>query len=347
VSSLLRTLSRRARRPVAIVARLANHPIGRVAPPLDPRRMIDRLRGQSTLEEAVAGRVVVITGASSGIGEAVARRVGGAGGRVVLVARGEERLAEIAAEIEAGGGAASVHPCDLTDLGAIDELVADVLEAHGVVDVLVNSAGRSIRRSVELSAERFDRDFERTMQLNYFGAVRLIVRLLAPMRERPSPQVINISSAGVQTRTPRFSAYIASKAALDAFSDAVQAETLADGMRFTTISMPLVRTPMIAPSEHYRGFPALTPQEAAELVAEAIVRRPRRINPSFAHLVSFTDALSPELMDAVRHRGYRMFPETAGTADPAEGSPGEGSEAAGPKPADARPASVPPGGETG
>jgi short-subunit dehydrogenase len=325
VSSLLRMLRRRARRPMATVARLANHPIGRVAPPLDPRRMVERLRGQPTLADAAAGRVVMVTGASSGIGEAVAREVGGAGARVVLVARGEDRLEEVAAEIEAAAGEASVHPCDLTDLDAIDSLVADVLEAEGGVDVLVNSAGRSIRRSVELSAERFDRDFERTMQLNYFGAVRLIVGLLPTMRERPSPQVINISSAGVQTRTPRFSAYIASKAALDAFSDAVQAETLADGMRFTTISMPLVRTPMIAPSEHYRGFPALTPEQAADLVAEAIVRRPRRISPSWAHLVSLTDAVSPELMDAVRNRGYRMFPESAPeSAAPAEpGGDGE------------------------
>nr|MBA2523550.1 SDR family NAD(P)-dependent oxidoreductase [Solirubrobacterales bacterium] len=257
------------------------------------------------LRDAVAGRIVMITGASSGIGEAAARRIGAAGATVVLVARGQSRLEGIAAEI---GENAHSWPCDLTDLEAIDELATGVNEAYGGVDVLVNNAGRSIRRSVELSFDRFH-DFERTMQLNYFASVRLIMRLLPAMRERGGGQVINISSAGVQTRTPRFSGYIASKAALEAFSDALQAEMHGDGIRFTTISMPLVRTPMISPTEHYDRFPALTPEEAGSLIAEAIVGRPRRVAPPFAHLVSAVDALSPELMDAVRHRGYRMFPD--------------------------------------
>ena len=174
--------------------------------------------------------------------------------------------------------------------------------------MLVNNAGRSIRRSVELSFGRFH-DFERTMQLNYFAAVRLILGLLPTMRERGGGQIINISSAGVQTRTPRFSGYIASKAALEAFSDSLQAEVHGDGIRMTTISMPLVRTPMISPTAHYDRFPALTPDEAGRLVAEAIVGRPRRVVPPFAHLVSAVDTVNPELMDAVRHRGYRMFPD--------------------------------------
>jgi short-subunit dehydrogenase len=307
MNPILRQLRRRARGSVATAVRLANHPIGRLAPPLDPARLLDRARGRVSLTDAVREKTVMITGASSGIGEASARLIAAAGGHVVLVARSDEQLQILRGEIEAAGGSAGAYPCDLTDAEATDELVERVLADTGGVDVLINSAGRSIRRSVERSQDRFH-DFERTMELNYYGAVRLIVRLLPSLRERGG-QVINVSSAGVQTRTPRFSGYVASKAALDAFSDAVQAETLGDGVRFTTISFPLVRTPMIAPSEHYESFPSLSPDEAADQIAEAIIRRPRRIAPTFAHLVSLTDQVNPELMDSIRHRGYRMFPE--------------------------------------
>jgi len=255
---------------------------------------------------------VLITGASSGIGESAARLLGGAGANVLLVARSAKKLERIAAEIDPPGEG-HAYPCDLTDLDAIDELAGAVISDHGGVDVLVNNAGRSIRRSIELSYDRFH-DFERTMQLNYFASLRLILRLLPGIRERGG-QVINISSAGVQTRTPRFSGYIASKAALEAFSDAAQAEVLEDGVRFTTISMPLVRTPMISPTTIYERFPALTPEEAADLIAEAVVERPRRVAPPFAHLVSFADAVSPGLMDNVRNRGYRMFPDSGERED--------------------------------
>ena len=304
-----RGLRRAARTPAGIIARAANRPLGGGGGlPITPRAL--SAHSDDSLRRAVEGRVVMVTGASSGIGEAAARRIGAAGATVLLVARSAEELERIAGEVAAdGGGTAFAIPCDLSDLEAIDGLAERAVADHGGVDVLVNSAGRSIRRSVEFSMDRFH-DFERTMQLNYFGAVRLIMRVLVPMRERGSGQIINISTAGVQTRTPRFSGYIASKAALEAFSDAVQAETLDDGIRFTTISMPLVRTPMISPTAHYDGFPALTPDEAGRLVAEAIVGRPRRVAPPFAHLVSALDTVSPELMDAVRHRGYRMFPES-------------------------------------
>lgn len=301
MNPLLKRLRGAASRPAAMIARAASRPVGGGAGlPRDPRRLLaDR---EAELKRAVAGRVVVVTGASSGIGEAAARLVGAAGAEVVLVARRREELDRIAARI---GANAHVEPCDLTDLDAIDALAERVLADLGGVDVLVNNAGISIRRAVDHSYDRFQ-DFERPMQLNYFASIRLILRLLPSLRER-SGQVINISSAGVQTRTPRFSGYIASKAALEAFSDAVQAETHGDGLRFTTISMPLVRTPMISPTEHYRRFPSLDPEEAGRLVAEAIVGRPRRVAPPFAHLVSAVDAVDPELMDAVRHRGYRMF----------------------------------------
>jgi short-subunit dehydrogenase len=300
MNPLIRRLRATAARPARALFRASSHPLGGGGG-LSPRNLLPQ--GEDALAKAVDGRVVMITGASSGIGEAAARLIGGTGGTVILVARGEEELKRIAAEI---GDAAHVRPCDLTDFEAIDALIAEVLGTFGGVDVLVNNAGRSIRRSAELSYDRFH-DFERTMELNYFASVRLILGLMPAMKERGGGQVINISSAGVQTRTPRFSGYIASKAALEAFSDAVQAEMNGDGIRFTTISMPLVRTPMISPTEHYEGFPALSPEQAGKLIAEAIVGRPRRVAPPFAHLVSAVDTLNPELMDAVRHRGYRMF----------------------------------------
>ena len=302
---LVRRMRRAAAGPAAAVFRASSRPIGGGRGlPVGPRALGLGDEAED-LRQAVAGKVVMITGASSGIGEAAARLVGAAGGTVLLVARSAGELDRIAAEI---GERAHAMPCDLNDLEAIDRLAAEALAEHGHVDVLVNNAGRSIRRSLDRSGDRFH-DFERTMQLNYFGAVRLILGPAARDARARWGQVINVSSAGVQTRTPRFSGYIASKAALEAFSDAAQAETNEDGIRFTTISMPLVRTPMISPTAHYDSFPALTQDEAGKLVAEAIVGRPRRVAPPFAHLVGAIDKVSPETMDAVRNRGYRMFPE--------------------------------------
>ena len=296
-----RRLRRTARRTAGALFRVSSHPIGGGAG-LDPRNLLPRDEA-AALAEAIGGRVVMVTGASSGIGEATARQAGAAGAEVLLVARGAEALERIAAEI---GPNAHAMPCDLTDFDAIDALADQAVAAYGGVDVLVNNAGRSIRRSVESSTERFH-DFERTMQLNYFASVRLVLRLLPSMRGRERAQIINVSSAGVQTRTPRFSGYIASKAALEAFSDSLQAEVNDTGLRITTISMPLVRTPMISPTEHYEGFPSLSPEEAGRLVTEAMVGRPRRVAPPFAHLVGAIDKVSPEAMDAIRNRGYRMF----------------------------------------
>jgi NAD(P)-dependent dehydrogenase (short-subunit alcohol dehydrogenase family) len=298
-----RRLRRTARGAAAAVFRASSHPVGGGAG-ISPRTLLPfDGSGERALAKAVAGKTVMVTGASSGIGEAAARLIGEAGATVLLVARGEAQLERIAGEI---GPGAHALPCDLTDLEAIDAMAERAIADFGGVDVLVNNAGRSIRRSVELSSERFH-DFERTMQLNYFASVRLILRLLPGMREKGGGQVINVSSAGVQTRTPRFSGYIASKAALEAFSDALQAEVHGSGIRITTISMPLVRTPMISPTEHYGSFPSLSPEEAGKLIGEAIVGRPRRVAPPFAHLVGAIDKVSPETMDAVRHRGYRMF----------------------------------------
>ena len=291
----------------------ANRPTGAFQRyrPLYPLNILDRVvNGERTLEKAVQGKNVLITGASSGIGEATVRRVAEAGGHVFLVARGREKLEGLQNDIEAMGGVAHVYPCDLTDMDAIDEMAREVLAEHGHIDVLVNNAGRSIRRSVALSYERFH-DYERTMQLNYFAPVRLILRFLPGMRERGAGQIVNMSSVGVQTRTPRFGAYIASKAALDTLCDALQAEVQTDGVRFTTIYMVLVRTPMIAPTTIYKRFPTLTPEEAADVVAEAITFRPRRVSPPFGSIASFADAVSPMIMDTVRNQAYQLFPDSA------------------------------------
>ena len=285
---------------------------------------LQRIRGgPRTLERAVGGKVVMITGASSGIGEAAAGQVAAAGGTVLLVARTVEKLDRLKAEIEVDGGIAFSHPCDLSSTEDIERMAAEILEQHGRVDVLVNNAGRSIRRSVSASTERFH-DYERTMQLNYFGAVRLILAFLPSMRERRSGHVVNISSAGVQTKVPRFSGYVASKAALDAFTDCVQGELAGDGIRFTTIHMPLVRTPMIAPTRMYDSFPALTPEEAGNWVADAITYRPSRMSPPFGSLAELADAVSPASMEAVRSVGYRMFKDSkaaSGDAPPDPGAP--------------------------
>jgi NAD(P)-dependent dehydrogenase (short-subunit alcohol dehydrogenase family) len=221
-----------------------------------------------------------------------------------------EKLEETAAAVREAGGTAHVRPCDLSDLDAIAALAAGIEADLGHVDILVNNAGRSIRRSLELSYDRFH-DYQRTMQLNYFAAVRLTLAVLPGMRERGYGHVINVSSAGVQTRVPRFGAYIASKAALDTLCDSWQAETRADNVRFTTVHMPLVRTPMISATKIYRRFPALTPEQAADVLCRAMIGRPRRVSPPFGQLAAFADAVTPEIMDRVRSRGFEMFRDSS------------------------------------
>ena len=281
--------------------------------PLPIAERLGRLTGAS-LERSLAGKTVLVTGASSGIGEAAALMLGRAGGKVLLVARSEDKLGDIAARVAEHGGIAQAHPANLADAGEVKRLTAEVLDAHGGVDILVNNAGHSIRRSLKLSYDR-PHDFEVTIDLNYLAPVRLVLAFLPGMRERGSGHVINVSSASVQVRTPRFAAYTASKAALDAFTDCAAAELVGDGIRFTTISMPLVRTPMIEPTAMYRNFPSLSPEQAAERIATAVVHRPRRIGTPYGQLVGAIDAIDPIAMEGIRSRGYRMFPESGSRAD--------------------------------
>jgi NAD(P)-dependent dehydrogenase (short-subunit alcohol dehydrogenase family) len=272
---------------------------------LDPDLLRDR-----SLGAAVRGRRVLITGASSGIGRAAARKIGKAGGIVLLVARNTDRLREVQTEIEKAGGTAHVHCADLSDLERCDALVREVNEQHGGVDVLVNNAGRSIRRSLALSQDRFH-DFQRTMQLNYFGAVKLVLGFLPGMKERRGGHVINISSIGVQTSPPRFSAYVASKAALDAFSRCAASELVEDGIAITTIHMPLVRTEMIAPTRIYEAFPTISAEEAADLICGALVDRPKRVSTRLGVFGQVAYALAPKAVDVVLNTAYRLFPDSA------------------------------------
>jgi short-subunit dehydrogenase len=272
---------------------------------LDPDLFKDR-----SLRGAIEGKVVVITGASSGIGQALAVKVGEAGGIVALVARSEDKLQETKEEIEEAGGTAAIHPADLSHLEDCERLVGDVLAEHGRVDVLVNNAGRSIRRSIANSYDRFH-DYQRTMQLNYFGALKLIFGFLPGMRERKSGHIINVSSIGAQTNTPRFSAYVASKSALDAFSRSIASEIVDDHVSITTVYMPLVRTPMIAPTGIYDAFPTASPDEAADLIVQAMIYRPKKVATRLGTFGEVLYALAPKSVDVILNTAYKLFPESA------------------------------------
>ena len=267
------------------------------------------------------GRRVVITGASSGIGRETAFKVARAGGVPLLVARRTEELEEVRTEIERDGGQAWVYSCDITDGESVDALVKAMINDHGGpdtgIDMLVNNAGRSIRRGVRLEVDRFH-DFERTMAINYFGAVRLTLALLPHMLERRFGHVVDISSIGVQTGPPRFSAYVASKAAMDAWADIVATEVLGEGVTFTTVHMPLVRTPMIAPTRIYDAFPTDSPEEAADKVLHALIDRPKHVGTLLGTLGAVSGALTPRLKDAVMHVAYRVFPESAAAREGSE-----------------------------
>ena len=297
-------------KPFAAVSNLINTPnsAGRYRP-FYLRNLLDAVQGR-TLDDAVDGRIALITGGSSGIGEAAAKKIAEAGGEVVLVARTPENLEKVADEIRSNGGTAHVYPCDLADMDAIAAMADKVLADLGGVDILINNAGRSIRRSLALSYDRIH-DYQRTMQLNYLGAVQLILKFIPGMRERGFGQIINVSSVGVQTRAPRFGAYIASKAALDSLCDALQAEVVSDDVKFTTVHMALVRTPMISPTKMYDKFPALTPDQAAGVITDAIVHRPRRASSPFGQFAAVADAVNPAVMDRVRSRAFSMFDDSS------------------------------------
>jgi NAD(P)-dependent dehydrogenase (short-subunit alcohol dehydrogenase family) len=282
---------------------------------LDPDLHVDR-----SLKGSVGGKVVLVTGGSSGIGLAAAKKFAEAGAITIIVARDQAKLAEAKKEILEFAGKAAVvetYSADIANEQSCGELVQWVTETHGGVDFLINNAGRSIRRAIESSYDRFH-DFERTMQLNYFGCLRITMGLLPGMAAKRKGHIVNISSIGVLTNAPRFSAYVASKAALDAWTRCASSEFADVGITFTTINMPLVRTPMIAPTKIYNNVPTLAPEEAADMIAEACVFKPVRIATRLGIFGQVVHTLMPRVAQIIMNTSFRMFPDS----DAAKGDKG-------------------------
>jgi NAD(P)-dependent dehydrogenase (short-subunit alcohol dehydrogenase family) len=286
---------------------------------LDPDLFVDR-----SLEGNVRGKVVIITGGGTGIGLATARRLAGAGAIVVIAGRRLDKLQEAQQSIHAAGGICHVHACDLADFAAADAFVAAVLAEQGRVDILINNAGRSIRRAIEHSYDRFH-DYERTIQINYFAPMRLALRVLPGMSERRSGHVINISSMGVIGPPARFSAYVASKSALEGWTRCAEVEYANRKVHFTNINMPLVRTPMIGPTKAYDYAPALSPEEAAEMVVDAIIHKHSRVATDMGKFQQVWNLISPKSYAAAMNATFRMFedPHEAKDKKPALEAPKE------------------------
>ncbi|MBE2259061.1 MAG: SDR family oxidoreductase [Candidatus Accumulibacter sp.] len=279
---------------------------------LDPDLFIDR-----TLRGKVEGRVVLVTGGSSGIGKATVRKMAEAGAIAITIARDPKTLDETRAEFEAAGLRLITHVVDIADPQQCAAFVTLLNDQYGGVDILVNNAGRSIRRGIENSFDRFH-DFERTMEVNYFGALRLTMGLLPGMIAKRKGQVINISSIGVLTNAPRFSAYVASKAAMDAWARCAASEFADRGIEFTTINMPLVRTPMIAPTKIYDQVPTLSPEDAADLVVEAIIHKPVRIATRLGIFGALLHSLTPKVAQIVMNTSFRMFSDSSAASHQVE-----------------------------
>ncbi|MBE7417524.1 MAG: SDR family oxidoreductase [Ideonella sp.] len=278
---------------------------------LDPDLFIDR-----SLKGTVGGKVVLVTGGSSGIGLAAACRFAEAGAVTIICARDEAKLADAVKEIVAyaqqrGTDKPRVfsYSVDIADADGCAAFVQALEAEHGGVDFLINNAGRSIRRAIESSYDRFH-DYERTMQLNYFGCLRVTMGLLPGMVRKHKGHVVNVSSIGVLTNAPRFSAYVASKAALDAWTRCASSEFSDRGITFTTINMPLVRTPMIAPTKIYNNVPTLSPDEAADMLVQACVHKPARIATRLGVFGEVLHALAPRIAQIVMNTSFRMFPDS-------------------------------------
>jgi NAD(P)-dependent dehydrogenase (short-subunit alcohol dehydrogenase family) len=277
------------------------------------RHLDPQLPSPANVRRVVANKVVVVTGASSGIGRAVCRHLAASGAIIIGVARRIEQLEEMRDEVASGGGVAYVYPTDLSDHDACTQLIERVIADHGRVDVLINNAGRSIRRSVLDSLDRFH-DFERTMKLNYFGAIALIMAVITGMRERQDGHIINITSIGGQAYPPRFAAYVASKNALDGFSRCFAPEVAADGIAVTTIHMPLVRTPMIAPTGMYKNFPTISSDEAADMIVEALIKRPHEVSTRVGKFGELVHAVAPNVHQLIMAGAFQMLPDSTGSS---------------------------------
>ena len=271
---------------------------------LDPDLHIDH-----SLRGTVSGKVVLITGGSSGIGLAAAHKFAEAGAITLICGRDQDKLNDACKEAKANGYSFEAYPVDIAEMGDCDRFIKQVVADHGGVDFLINNAGRSIRRAIESSYERFH-DYERTMQLNYFGSLRVTMGLLPGMVAKKRGHVVNISSIGVLTNAPRFSAYVASKAALDAWTRCASSEFADQGISFTTINMPLVRTPMIAPTGLYNNVPTLSPEEAADMIAQACIFKPVRVATRLGITGQLLHALLPRVAQIAMNTSFRMFPDS-------------------------------------
>ncbi len=272
---------------------------------LDPDLFIDR-----SLKGTVAGKVVLVTGGSSGIGLAAAHKFAEAGATTLICGRDQDKLDEACKEAKAKGYAFIAYAADIADMADCDRFTQLLVANHGGVDFLINNAGRSIRRAIESSYDRFH-DYERTMQLNYFGCLRVTMGLLPGMVAKKKGHVVNISSIGVLTNAPRFSAYVASKAALDAWTRCASSEFADVGVSFTTINMPLVRTPMIAPTKIYNNVPTLAPEEAADMIAQACISKPVRMATRLGITGQLLHALMPRVAQIGMNTSFRMFPDSS------------------------------------
>jgi len=257
------------------------------------------------LHAAVAGKSVLVTGASHGIGRATALQLAGAGAEVLALARTGDLLRELVAEIETAGGRAHALEADLTDLDAVPALAQGIVAEHGAPDIVVNNAGKSIRRSLARSYDRFH-DFRRTIDINYLGPVRLLLELLLPMTERGSGHVVNVSTVGVLLPpAPRWAAYQASKAAFDVWLRSVASELSAEGVKSTSIYMSLVHTRMSAPTDDFDWVPGLTAEQAGDVICKAIVEQPRSVTPWWATLMGVFGDLARGPSDAALGEYYR------------------------------------------
>jgi NAD(P)-dependent dehydrogenase (short-subunit alcohol dehydrogenase family) len=266
-----------------------------------------RISDPDKLRRAVSGKTVLVTGASYGIGEATARKMAAAGATVLVVARSAEKLEDVAAAINAGGGRAVAYPTDLTDEAAIGELTKRVTEDHGPVDIVVSNAGKSLRRSLH---QQYDRphDFQRTIDINYLGPIWLLLGLLPAMREHGSGHIVNVSSVGVRVAPgPQWGAYQASKGAFDRWLRSVAPELHVDGVDVTSVYFALVRTRMIAPTPILGRLPGLSADEAADAIAKAVIERPRTNEPPWVWPAELASVLLAGPADRAARLWHRRF----------------------------------------
>ena len=291
---------------------------------LDPALHIDR-----SLRGTVGGKVVLVTGGSSGIGLSASCKFAEAGAITIICGRGEDKLAEAKKEIMAYAGKDAkvfTYSVDIADAVGCAAFTKMLEEEHGGVDFLINNAGRSIRRAIEASYDRFH-DYERTMQLNYFGSLRVTTGLLPGMVAKRKGHVVNLSSISVLVNAPRFSAYVASKAALDAWTACAASEFQDQGITFTTVNMPLVRTPMTAPTKIYENMPLLDPQEAADMVVQACINKPVRVATRLGTTVELLHAVAPRVTQILMNTTFRMFPDSSAAKGDKSAKPGLSAEA--------------------